>query len=101
MYRVFVVGEQCGDLPREHLERLYIFALMWSAGALLELEDRKKMELWFRGNDAICPRLPDIPAGREETMFDYYVTADGNRAVEKYPHFDTLTQLVISTSYIH
>uniref|UniRef100_A0A3P9J502 Dynein, axonemal, heavy chain 5 n=1 Tax=Oryzias latipes TaxID=8090 RepID=A0A3P9J502_ORYLA len=70
--------EQCGELPREHLERLYIFALMWSAGALLELEDRKKMELWFRGNDAICRSLPEIPPGREETMFDYYVTAEGH-----------------------
>uniref|UniRef100_A0A3P9MF80 Dynein, axonemal, heavy chain 5 n=1 Tax=Oryzias latipes TaxID=8090 RepID=A0A3P9MF80_ORYLA len=68
--------EQCGELPREHLERLYIFALMWSAGALLELEDRKKMELWFRGNDAIRRSLPEIPPGREETMFDYYVTAE-------------------------
>uniref|UniRef100_A0A8C8DVN9 Dynein, axonemal, heavy chain 5 n=1 Tax=Oryzias sinensis TaxID=183150 RepID=A0A8C8DVN9_9TELE len=70
--------EQCGELPREHLERLYIFALMWSAGALLELEDRRKMELWFRGNNAICRSLPEIPPGREETMFDYYVTAEGH-----------------------
>ncbi|XP_020559538.1 dynein heavy chain 5, axonemal isoform X3 [Oryzias latipes] len=70
--------EQCGELPREHLERLYIFALMWSAGALLELEDRKKMELWFRGNDVIRRSLPEIPPGREETMFDYYVTAEGH-----------------------
>uniref|UniRef100_A0A8C2XSQ6 Dynein axonemal heavy chain 5 n=1 Tax=Cyclopterus lumpus TaxID=8103 RepID=A0A8C2XSQ6_CYCLU len=53
--------EQCGELSREHLERLYVFALMWSTGALLELDDRRKMEIWLRGNDSICLNLPDIP----------------------------------------
>ncbi|KAM3614047.1 uncharacterized protein V6R79_009044 [Siganus canaliculatus] len=69
--------EQCGDLSREHLERLYVFALMWSAGALLELDDRRKMETWLRGNSNIHLNLPNIPADSENTMFDYHVTADG------------------------
>uniref|UniRef100_A0A665UP68 Dynein, axonemal, heavy chain 5 n=1 Tax=Echeneis naucrates TaxID=173247 RepID=A0A665UP68_ECHNA len=70
--------EQCGDLSREYLERLYVFALMWSIGALLELDDRRKMDIWLRGNDSIHLNLPDIPHGSEDTMFDYYVTADGH-----------------------
>ncbi|XP_030605717.1 dynein heavy chain 5, axonemal isoform X1 [Archocentrus centrarchus] len=81
--------EQCGDLSREFLERLYVFALMWSAGALLELDDRRKMELWLRGNENIHLNLPDIPTDSEDTIFDYYVTADGhwvhwNTRVEEY-----------------
>uniref|UniRef100_A0A3Q2U2R5 Dynein axonemal heavy chain 5 n=1 Tax=Fundulus heteroclitus TaxID=8078 RepID=A0A3Q2U2R5_FUNHE len=81
--------EQCGELSREHLERLYVFALMWSSGALLELEDRRKMEAWLRGNDRICLNLPDIPPHSDNTMFDYYVTAEGhwvhwNTRVEEY-----------------
>ncbi|XP_075937500.1 dynein axonemal heavy chain 5 isoform X1 [Anarhichas minor] len=69
--------EQCGELSRVHLERLYVFALMWSTGALLELDDRRKMEIWLRGNDSICLNLPDIPLDSDDTMFDYHVTADG------------------------
>ncbi|XP_061572400.1 dynein axonemal heavy chain 5 [Cololabis saira] len=88
--------EQWGELSREHLERLYVFALMWSVGALLELDDRKKMESWFRGNDSICLNLPDIPPDSEGTMFDYYVAADGRWAhwssrVEEYVYPSDVT----------
>ncbi|XP_034058617.1 dynein heavy chain 5, axonemal isoform X1 [Gymnodraco acuticeps] len=69
--------EQCGEISREHLERLYVFALMWSTGALLELDDRRKMEIWLRGNNNIHLNLPDIPPDSDNTMFDYHVTADG------------------------
>lgn len=69
--------EQCVELSREHLERLYAFAMMWSAGAVLELDNRKKMEIWLRGNDSIHLNLPDIPPDSEDTMFDYHVTTDG------------------------
>ncbi|KAK5862597.1 hypothetical protein PBY51_017975 [Eleginops maclovinus] len=69
--------EQCGEISREHLERLYVFALMWSTGALLELDDRRKMEIWLRGNNDITLDLPDIPLDSDNTMFDYHVTADG------------------------
>uniref|UniRef100_A0A671XT96 Dynein axonemal heavy chain 5 n=1 Tax=Sparus aurata TaxID=8175 RepID=A0A671XT96_SPAAU len=69
--------EQWGELSRAHLERLYVFALMWSTGALLELDDRRKMEVWLRGNESIHLNLPNIPPDSEDTMFDYHVTADG------------------------
>ncbi|KAJ0000193.1 hypothetical protein NQD34_012035 [Periophthalmus magnuspinnatus] len=70
--------EQCGDISRDHLERLYVFALMWSTGALLELDDRRKMELWIRANDSLSLNLPEIPPESEDTIFDYYVTAFGH-----------------------
>uniref|UniRef100_A0A8D0GPG5 Dynein axonemal heavy chain 5 n=1 Tax=Sphenodon punctatus TaxID=8508 RepID=A0A8D0GPG5_SPHPU len=81
--------EQGGEVTPEYLERLYIFSLMWSVGALLELEDRRKMEHWLRNHETIKLDLPHIPAGSEDTMFDFYVTTDGkwmhwNTCVEEY-----------------
>ncbi|KAL4616938.1 dynein heavy chain 5, axonemal [Arapaima gigas] len=81
--------DQGGEVSREHMERLYIFALMWSIGAVLELEDRKKLETWLRNHDRIHFDLPTIPPGSEDTMFDYYVTQSGqwvhwNTQVEDY-----------------
>jgi len=57
------------------MERLYVFALMWSVGALLELDDRRKMESWMRGNVQLD--LPAIPPDSEDGMFDYHVNAEG------------------------
>ncbi|XP_065523675.1 dynein axonemal heavy chain 5 [Lathamus discolor] len=81
--------EQGGELTPKYLERLYIFSLMWSVGALLELEDRCKMEHWLRKHATIKLDLPYIPEGSEDTMFDYYVASDGkwvhwNTCVEEY-----------------
>ncbi|XP_077430963.1 dynein axonemal heavy chain 5 isoform X2 [Vanacampus margaritifer] len=88
--------EQCADLSQEHLERLYAFAVMWSAGAVLELDNRKKMEIWLRGNDSIHLNLPDIPPDSEDTMFDYHVTTDGqwvhwHTRVEEYVYPSEIT----------
>ncbi|XP_075442369.1 dynein axonemal heavy chain 5 isoform X3 [Ascaphus truei] len=81
--------EQAGEIIPDHLQRLYVFSLMWSVGALLELDDRNKMEQWLRTNETVHLDLPQIPPGSEDTMFDYYVTPAGkwmhwNTSVEEY-----------------
>ncbi|XP_074730338.1 dynein axonemal heavy chain 5 isoform X3 [Strix uralensis] len=76
--------EQGGELTAKYLEKLYVFSLMWSVGALLELEDRCKMEHWLRNHATIKLDLPCIPEGSEDTMFDYYVASDG-----KWMHWNT------------
>jgi dynein heavy chain len=54
------------------LGRLYVFALMWSAGALLELFDRKKLEDFL-----VEKKILDLPPIKgEETIFEYVVNAE-------------------------
>ncbi|XP_071095783.1 dynein axonemal heavy chain 8-like [Haliotis cracherodii] len=63
-----------GCLPSYHLERLFIFALMWSLGALLELEDRVKMEAFMVAHSSKLS-LPPFKEG--ETIFEYLVNEQG------------------------
>ncbi|XP_023388715.1 dynein heavy chain 5, axonemal [Pteropus vampyrus] len=78
--------EQGVEVTAEHLGRLYVFSLMWSTGALLELAGRHRLELWLRSQAALALDLPPL-AGTEDTMFDYYVTSDGN-----WMHWNTRTE---------
>lgn len=66
-----------GGASPEHLEKLYVFAIMWSIGALLELEDRSKLEEFMRTSDEVEINLPEIPPDSEDTMFDFFVHSDG------------------------
>ena len=61
----------------DHLEKIYIFCVMWSVGALLELEDRAKLEAFIRGNAELRLHLPVLPPGSDHTMFDYFVNNEG------------------------
>nr|XP_048312992.1 dynein axonemal heavy chain 5 [Myodes glareolus] len=69
--------EQAGEVSPEHLGRLFVFAMMWSVGAVLELEGRSRLELWLRSREV--PTLP-LPQSTDpgDTMFDYYVAPDGS-----------------------
>ncbi|XP_066028864.1 dynein axonemal heavy chain 5 isoform X2 [Pocillopora verrucosa] len=65
------------DAPKQvdasHLEKLFVFSLMWSVGALLELEDRKKMEGFLSGKGSL--NLP--PVEGQDTIFEYLVNEQG------------------------
>lgn len=55
------------------LGRYYVFALMWSLGALLELYDRKKFEEFL-----FEQKMLDLPSIKgEETIFEYLVGENG------------------------
>lgn len=63
-------------LSAEHLSRLYVFALAWSMGALLELNDRKKYDQFLRDSFTQL----DLPTSRyhpEATVFDFVVSPAG------------------------
>lgn len=63
-----------GLVDSKYLERLFVFCLMWSLGALLELEDRDKLEAYIRAHES-CIDVPQTQSG--ETMFEYMVNPNG------------------------
>ncbi|GAA55986.1 dynein heavy chain 5 axonemal [Clonorchis sinensis] len=88
----FVVRQACdvltGILPskdekerppitQRHLARLYAFAILWSIGALLELDDRGKLESFIRQHDSIRLDLPPLSPGSNDSAFDFLVSEAG------------------------
>uniref|UniRef100_UPI0037E892BB dynein axonemal heavy chain 8-like n=1 Tax=Semicossyphus pulcher TaxID=241346 RepID=UPI0037E892BB len=68
--------KETGDLASsKRLERLFVFCLMWSLGALLELDDREKLEAYIRAHDSSID-VPQTQSG--ETMFEYMVNPNGD-----------------------
>ncbi|XP_026217964.1 dynein heavy chain 5, axonemal [Anabas testudineus] len=56
------------------VSRLFVFAVMWSLGALLELEDRVKMEAFIKGHTSSL----DLPHTQDDqTIFEFTVNEQG------------------------
>ena len=70
---------RAGDttISNDHYERLYIFALMWSIGAFLELEHRHRLDAFLRNHQTIKLNLPILPENSDYSMFDYMVETTG------------------------
>uniref|UniRef100_A0A8D0S8D7 AAA+ ATPase domain-containing protein n=1 Tax=Sus scrofa TaxID=9823 RepID=A0A8D0S8D7_PIG len=85
--------EHGGEVTPEHLGRLYVFSLMWSVGAVLELDGRRRLEHWLRSQEMLALDLPPL-AGPDDTMFDYYVTSDG-----KWMHWNSCTEEYVYPSH--
>lgn len=68
--------EEGGLSSLSHLHKLFCFGIMWSLGALLELDSRDKLEAFIRAHDNKLD-LPEIPPGTNQTMYEFYVTDYG------------------------
>ena len=66
--------EDKSQLPRNHMEKLFIFAIMWSMGALLELDDRAKLEQFMLKHESGFS-YPTVQS--DETIFEYVVDSSG------------------------
>lgn len=78
----FALAETQGLLPDieekllkgSHINRLFMFAVMWSVGALLELDDRAKMETFLKQHSASL----DLPSTQGDlTIFEFMVNETG------------------------
>lgn len=77
-----------GLLPKEEkdlntlgsvLQKIYVFSLMWSIGAFLEISDRHKFEEYLRDNSDYYLDLPVIETPNT-SIFDFHVNAEGKRS---------------------
>ena len=71
-----------GTVTKEHYEHLYIFTLLWSIGAFLELDDRVKLEEYMRHSEEFRLDLPSIPDGSDYSTFDYMVDTNGKTLIK-------------------
>ncbi|XP_075002904.1 dynein axonemal heavy chain 8 isoform X1 [Calonectris borealis] len=69
--------EEGGLSTMFHLHKLFCFTIMWSLGALLELDSRDKLEAFIRAHDNKLD-LPEISPGTSQTMYEFYVTDYGD-----------------------
>lgn len=67
------MNEQNGVDPKESdsyvpmIEKVFIFSLVWSIGAAVDEEGRRKIDLFLRDIDG------SFPSGGRDTIYDYYV----------------------------
>jgi dynein heavy chain len=70
-------------LSAHHLHRLYVFSLVWSMGAFLDIGDRKKFSSFLHEKLA---SVLDLPASNElpdATVFDFMVSQQGKDSVSE------------------
>ncbi|XP_075719889.1 dynein axonemal heavy chain 8 [Rhinoderma darwinii] len=73
-----------------HFHRLFVFALMWSLGALLELDSRDRLEAFLRNHESKLD-LPEADPGALQPMFEFLVNENGdwehwNKRVTQYSY---------------
>ncbi|KAL6445584.1 hypothetical protein ACFW04_000844 [Cataglyphis niger] len=61
-------------LPQHHIEKLFLFSLMWSLGAVLELDGRFALQEFLVNHESHC-NWPSYT--EDETIFEYLVSDEG------------------------
>ena len=78
-------GSKSGTTPRVtrlQLERLYVFSIVWSIGAFLEIDDRIKLDAFLMTHFSHLALPPKDPES-EDTVFDFVVGTDGDFEIFK------------------
>lgn len=71
-----IVEKKSIPMTPDHLRRLFVFALVWGIGALLEKDDRLKYSEYLRSNFQSLD-LPFMEKKPEANVFDFFVNDKG------------------------
>lgn len=76
-----------------HLERIFLFSLMWSLGAALELEDRDKMEEFVLKHPS---KMKWPKSETNDSIFEFLVSSSGN-----WEHWNTqIEEYIYPSNYV-
>jgi dynein heavy chain, axonemal len=82
----------------QRIERLYVFAIMWSVGAFIEWDDRARLQEYLLSteNAHLYLNMPVLSNHVNESIFDYFV----HEKTDAWTHWNTIvTDYVYPTSY--
>ncbi|KAI8124809.1 axonemal, Dynein heavy chain 8 [Lucilia cuprina] len=65
----------CSNRSEKYLERTFLFAMMWTLGAVLEINERDKLEEFLLKHPSKMKWPKKLPT---ENIFEYYVDDSGN-----------------------
>ena len=68
-------GDEIKDYKHDMMKKCIVFSIMWSIGALLELDDRKKLQEFLMNHQTSGLPLPEPAA--DETIFEFVVDSKG------------------------
>jgi dynein heavy chain len=68
-------------LSAQHLHRLYVFSLVWSMGAFLDIGDRKKFSDFLHDKLGSVLDLPGTKKLPDSIVFDFVVSQQGEGLV--------------------
>lgn len=69
--------EEIVQYTHEHLQKIYVFALVWGFGSLLETNDRLRFDTYIKKNFAEILDIPKHPNNKPSILFDFYVRSSG------------------------
>ncbi|OXU30794.1 hypothetical protein TSAR_013179 [Trichomalopsis sarcophagae] len=91
---LFLSSNKNGSLSNHHIEKLFLFSLMWSLGSVLELDGRAALQEYMLHHPSYC----NWPKCREdETIFEFLVSDTGEwlHWSHMVPNFDYPTDRVL------
>lgn len=88
LFKGLIEGKDSIDISTDtanRIEKIFLYCLCWSVGGVLDVESRHKIDEYIRNIDG--KNMPTLN-GPEETIYEYFVTHDGEWSFWKPPAWE-------------